>query len=146
MSAVEIPPLFQILLTSCRFTCPYHGWTYGLDGRLTRANRLRDIKEFKTKDFGLKPMSVAEWGPLVFVNADAGADSGSYFAPKSFFKPLNLKFRHLRTLKNLITGSLTKAVSDLPTNDLFSPEMKWMKRVVFPGGDPLISNNISKTK
>ena len=70
-----------------RFTCPYHGWTYGLDGRLTRANRLKDIKEFKTKDFGLKPMSVAQWGPLVFVNADASAEPGSYLAlaPKLSF-------------------------------------------------------------
>ena len=100
MSAVEIPALFQILLTSCRFTCPYHGWTYGLDGRLTRANRLRDIKEFKTKDFGLKPMSVAEWGPLVFVNADAAADSGSLFAPKSFLKPLNMKFLTIKNPEN----------------------------------------------
>jgi len=89
-----------------KFTCPYHGWTYGLDGRLTRANRLKDIKDFKTKDFGLKPMSVAEWGPLVFVNADPAAES----------------------------GSLAKGVSPLPTNDLFSPELKWVKRVVFPVG------------
>ena len=33
-------------------------------------------------------------------------------------------------------------MADLPTNDLFSPELKWMKRVVFPGGDSLVSNNI----
>jgi hypothetical protein len=63
-----------------RFTCPYHGWTYGLDGRLTRANRLRDIKDFKTRNFGLKPMAVAEWGPLVFVNVNPDADKENKIA------------------------------------------------------------------
>ena len=53
-----------------KFTCPYHGWTYGLDGRLTRALRLKGIKDFKARDFGLKSVAVAEFGPLVFINLD----------------------------------------------------------------------------
>ena len=53
-----------------KFTCPYHGWTYGLDGRLKKATRLRGIKDFKAKDFGLKSISVKAVGPLVFINLD----------------------------------------------------------------------------
>ena len=53
-----------------KFQCPYHGWTYGLDGRLNKALRLKGIKDFKARDFGLKPVAVAEFGPLVFINLE----------------------------------------------------------------------------
>ena len=48
--------------------CPYHGWTYSLDGRLRRATRLKGIKDFKAAQFGLVPIQVVEkWG-FVFLN------------------------------------------------------------------------------
>ncbi|CAH1783946.1 unnamed protein product [Owenia fusiformis] len=53
------------------FQCPYHGWTYKLDGRLMKATRLKGIKDFKASDFGLRPVQVSTWGPLVFVKLDA---------------------------------------------------------------------------
>ena len=54
--------------TGCaeRFTCPYHGWTYSLDGRLEKATRLGGIKDFKPKDNGLVPIRVQTWGHLIF--------------------------------------------------------------------------------
>ena len=48
--------------------CPYHGWTYRLDGRLTRAPRLGQNDVFDREQFSLKPLAVAAWGPLVFIN------------------------------------------------------------------------------
>ena len=51
-----------------RLVCPYHGWTYSLDGRLRRATRLKGIKDFKATQFGLVPIQVVEkWG-FVFLN------------------------------------------------------------------------------
>jgi len=47
--------------------CPYHGWTYGLDGRLASAPELGRVKGFDREEFGLVPMHVREWGALVFV-------------------------------------------------------------------------------
>jgi choline monooxygenase len=47
--------------------CPYHGWTYALDGRLTRAPELGAVKDFDRDKFGLVPMRVASWCGLVFI-------------------------------------------------------------------------------
>nr|KJB74799.1 hypothetical protein B456_012G008200 [Gossypium raimondii] len=55
--------------TSC-FTCPYHGWTYGLNGELRKATRISGIEDFSINDFGLVPIKVATWGPFVILNMD----------------------------------------------------------------------------
>ncbi|XP_022135574.1 choline monooxygenase, chloroplastic isoform X2 [Momordica charantia] len=54
---------------SC-FVCPYHGWTYGLDGVLLKATRIKGIQNFDVNDFGLIPLLVATWGPFVLLNLD----------------------------------------------------------------------------
>jgi len=48
--------------------CPYHGWTYRLDGTLMRAPRLGKSEVFERDAFGLKPIHVEAWGPLVFIH------------------------------------------------------------------------------
>jgi choline monooxygenase len=48
--------------------CPYHGWTYGLDGRLLRAPELGAVKDFDRESFGLVPMSVESWCDLLFIH------------------------------------------------------------------------------
>jgi len=50
-----------------QFTCCYHGWTYGLDGKLLKATRLKGIKDFTPKEFGLRAMPITVWGPFVFI-------------------------------------------------------------------------------
>jgi nitrite reductase/ring-hydroxylating ferredoxin subunit len=52
--------------------CPYHAWTYGLDGGLRAAPRTRDDDGFDRDQLGLVPMAVDTWGPFLFVNPDAG--------------------------------------------------------------------------
>ncbi|KAE9609881.1 hypothetical protein Lal_00006453 [Lupinus albus] len=54
---------------SC-FVCPYHGWTYGLNGALLKATRISGMRDFNVKDFGLIPIKVATWGPFVLVNLE----------------------------------------------------------------------------
>jgi phenylpropionate dioxygenase-like ring-hydroxylating dioxygenase large terminal subunit len=53
--------------------CPYHAWTYGLDGRLVAAPRLSREGVADTSDLGLVEAQVDTWGPLVFVNPDPDA-------------------------------------------------------------------------
>src|SRR6187200_626216 len=51
--------------------CPYHAWTYGLDGRLRAAPRSEEEPEFPQDELGLVPIAVDTWGPFVFANAGA---------------------------------------------------------------------------
>jgi glycine betaine catabolism A len=54
--------------------CPYHSWTYGLDGRLLRAPHTDDVDGFAPAGFPLHPVGVATWGGFVFVHlTPAGA-------------------------------------------------------------------------
>jgi phenylpropionate dioxygenase-like ring-hydroxylating dioxygenase large terminal subunit len=53
--------------------CPYHAWTYGLDGALRAAPRSDREPGFDFADLGLRPVQADKWGPFVFVNPDAGA-------------------------------------------------------------------------
>ena len=50
--------------------CPYHAWTYGLDGSLRSAPRCDREADFDPVELSLRPMRVETWGPLLFVNAD----------------------------------------------------------------------------
>ncbi len=54
--------------------CPYHAWTYGLDGRLRAAPRADQDPAFDPSRMGLMPASVGTWGPFVFANPDADAE------------------------------------------------------------------------
>ena len=48
-----------------QLVCPYHGWTYDLKGRLTKAPRAGAIEALKKGQLDLKPLPVATFGPLV---------------------------------------------------------------------------------
>ncbi|MBN9417069.1 MAG: aromatic ring-hydroxylating dioxygenase subunit alpha [Candidatus Eremiobacteraeota bacterium] len=53
---------------AAKLTCPYHGWTYDLDGRLRSAPRLGAVKEFQRELYGLRPIALEVWGPWVWLN------------------------------------------------------------------------------
>jgi phenylpropionate dioxygenase-like ring-hydroxylating dioxygenase large terminal subunit len=51
-----------------RFMCPYHGWVYGLDGRLIGAPNMKQAIGFDNKAHRLKPLSVGVWAGWIFVS------------------------------------------------------------------------------
>jgi len=53
--------------------CPYHAWTYGLDGRLLKAPRSDREGGFDANELGLVQLQLDTWGPFVFVNPDLDA-------------------------------------------------------------------------
>ncbi|MGW4845138.1 aromatic ring-hydroxylating oxygenase subunit alpha [Nocardia brasiliensis] len=55
------------------FTCRYHLWKYGLDGRLRGAPYMGGNKDFAPKQCRLPQFALAQWNGLVWINLDADA-------------------------------------------------------------------------
>jgi Rieske 2Fe-2S family protein len=51
-----------------RITCPYHQWSYDLEGRLLAAPYLTSEPGFDRSLFSLYPVEVESWGGFVFLN------------------------------------------------------------------------------
>ncbi|MFE6844111.1 aromatic ring-hydroxylating dioxygenase subunit alpha [Streptomyces sp. NPDC057686] len=49
------------------FQCPYHAWTYDLDGKLIAAPNLTKMPDVGRTEFGLAPVPVREWLGYVWV-------------------------------------------------------------------------------
>ena len=87
--------------SSKQLVCPYHRWSFGLDGALTGAPTLRDGEDFDFGDYGLKRLAVETWCGFVFVAlgpepprhslADVLADAGRAF---EVYEPERLKLAH----------------------------------------------------
>ena len=48
--------------------CPYHQWTYNLEGELIGAPFLKEEEGFRKEDFSLYPVGVDTWGGFFFLN------------------------------------------------------------------------------
>jgi phenylpropionate dioxygenase-like ring-hydroxylating dioxygenase large terminal subunit len=57
------------------FACPYHAWTYGLDGCLTSAGGMEETRDFRAADNGLTTVRLEDWGGFLFVCVDPAAPS-----------------------------------------------------------------------
>jgi glycine betaine catabolism A len=69
--------------------CPYHAWTYGLDGRLIGAPHMDQVPDFDKGDYSLHAVNLGLWEGLIFVNL---ADSPTPL--EEWFAPLDGKFSH----------------------------------------------------
>jgi glycine betaine catabolism A len=84
--------------------CPYHAWTYGLDGRLVGAPHMDEVPGFDKADYSLHSVNLGLWEGFIFVNlvpkrdgyyseGNASTERGGYSLEK-WFAPLNKKFSH----------------------------------------------------
>ena len=87
-----------------RLMCPYHAWTYELDGRLKGAPHTEHLTDFALEDICLDAVQVEEFGGFVFVNLDPEAaplsqQSGDLGAEIRHWAPDvdNLTFAHRLT-------------------------------------------------
>src|SRR5262249_42159950 len=62
--------------------CPYHAWTYALDGRLLGAPHMDETPGFNKAEYPLKPARLGLWEGFIFLNlADASASLKRWFDP-----------------------------------------------------------------
>jgi Rieske 2Fe-2S family protein len=54
--------------------CPYHAWTYGLDGRLMAAPLMDEVAGFDRSDFPLRKVACAIWDGHIFINLSAAPE------------------------------------------------------------------------
>jgi choline monooxygenase len=78
------------------FRCPYHGWSYGLDGSLKGATEFEGVCGFDRAQNGLLPVRVDVWEQFVFVNLDENAPSLADFLGSLIARvaPLNISALH----------------------------------------------------
>lgn len=67
------------------FTCKYHGWTYGLDGKLKGLPHFGDQSKVDKKNLSLWPIRVARWRGLIFAQMlpNAAVGAGAMFGPEA---------------------------------------------------------------
>ena len=51
--------------------CPYHAWTYGLDGRLIGAPHMDEVPHFRKEDYPLHTVHADVWDGHIFLNVSA---------------------------------------------------------------------------
>lgn len=57
--------------------CPYHGWTYSLEGELKGTPDFSGVCNFDRADHGLAPVEIAAWENWVFARIGAKLDRGT---------------------------------------------------------------------
>lgn len=62
--------------------CPYHTWTYALDGRLLGAPHMDETPGFNKGEYPLKPARLGVWEGFIFLNlAEASVSLEKWFEP-----------------------------------------------------------------
>ena len=77
--------------TRQRIVCPYHSWTYDLDGRLTTTPRRMPTPDFDMKKFPLYEVALKTWGGFVFICLSS--------KPPRFEKPTAFKNHRIENLR-----------------------------------------------
>src|SRR3989440_1385361 len=81
--------------------CPYHAWTYGLDGRLIGAPHMDQVPGFDKADYSLHAVNLALWEGFIFGSlGESPTPLEEWFAPLAGkFAPWNLP--RLRSAKRI---------------------------------------------
>lgn len=81
---------------AANFRCPYHGWTYGIDGALKGTPDFDGVCEFDRVKNGLVPVRVDCWENVVFVNLHPQAEPLGDFLASLVERVAPLRLKSLR--------------------------------------------------
>ena len=85
---------------SCaNFRCPFHGWTYSLEGKLIDLPERWDFPHVSDSSHNLREVKVATWAGFVFINFDPNSESLQQFLGvlPEHFKDFHIEDRYIET-------------------------------------------------
>ena len=85
-----------------RIVCPYHAWTYDLEGRLIGVPERGGYEPLDLKSLSLAPLEAAACGGFVFVRMNGGGESF-----EAFSAPMREEFAVYRTSEMRALGRVT---------------------------------------
>ena len=85
-------------------TCPYHAWSYSLEGKLVGAIH-HDKESFDRDGISLSPVRIDEWQGLLFVNLDSNAEPLTDWFESLYSRPRDLEQFKMGTLKSVFTST-----------------------------------------
>jgi Rieske 2Fe-2S family protein len=120
--------------TASAFTCPYHAWSYALDGRLRSAAALMEGTDKSA--LGLRPVQLREIGSLLFCALDSeapGFDADSMLPGLEFQGVRDARIaarRHYPTAANwkLVMENFHECYHCVPSHPQYSAVMGHVKR------------------
>jgi len=88
-----------------QFRCPFHGWTWRLDGQLAEIPCRWDFPHVERDDFHLPELKIGTWGGFVFINMDRSCEPLADFLgvlPEHFERwPLEDRYLEAHVAKHL---------------------------------------------
>ena len=89
---------------NCRkLVCPYHAWTYELDGRLSGVPSRSTYPDFELGAYGLHALDLEIWQGFIFVRLEAGGPSVAAMMAPHLGEILPYRFEDLRALRTVAT-------------------------------------------
>lgn len=133
--------------------CPYHSWSYTLNGELRAAPGMEGVENFSKEDYGLRQVRLEQWGGFIFVNFCQNAPSlnewlGNFKTIMSGHQPeqlqcirrmefeinANWKFLVENALEAYHTGTVHRATLGAQKSEPIQTEGQW--DALFVLGDP----------
>lgn len=78
-----------------QFRCPYHGWTYELNGKLIGTPDFQGVENFDRHGYGLAPVQLETWEKFIFIKLDAAAP----YSLTDWLEDIPQQTRHLHANK-----------------------------------------------